>query len=60
MVARSLDVKQDPVILAEFCSKLIEEASPSWISAAPFVQGGSRLRWFQYSLQPLERGKNVP
>lgn len=25
MVERSLDVKQDPVILAEFCSQLIEE-----------------------------------
>lgn len=25
MVERSLDVKQDPVSLAEFCSQLIEE-----------------------------------
>lgn len=58
MVERSLDLKQDPVILAEFCSQLIEEVSP-WISVAPFVQGGSRLRWFQYLLQPLESRKNV-
>ena len=38
MVERSLDVKQDPVILAEFCSQLIGEVSPSWISDVPFVQ----------------------
>lgn len=35
MVERSLDVKQDPLILAEFCSQLIEEVDLSGSQLLP-------------------------